>query len=160
MWLRSDPFDSLLSGAEGRGSDPLSNIDVASCTTLPPSALSPLAAREFTRETLDRWEVSNIYDVVLVVNELVTNAVQHSNGVVMLGLGRRPDGVRVAVRDDSSATPSRRRHDLESLGGRGLALVASLSTDWGVSDRLGGKIVWADMSVSSIAEPRLRTRGT
>jgi anti-sigma regulatory factor (Ser/Thr protein kinase) len=114
---------------------------------LPATARSPLAARTFGREMLHDWHIPVVDDVVLVVNELVTNAVIHASGPIMLSLDRRKDAVRIVVSDNSAALPTERRRDPDALGGRGLALVAAMSTDWGVQQRDRGKTVWADVAV-------------
>jgi two-component sensor histidine kinase len=96
---------------------------------------------------LDNWRIPVVHDVVLVVNELVTNAVVHATGPIMLSLDRREDAVRIVVSDNSAAMPTVRRGDPDALGGRGLALVAAMSTDWGVQQRDCGKTVWADVAI-------------
>jgi two-component sensor histidine kinase len=130
-------------------SRPLADPEVTRCTLLPPSAQSPLAARQFTRETLEQWQVPPQQEValILVVNELVTNAVVHTDGTVLLTLVLRDDAVRVVVGDDSAALPRERERDLEATAGRGLALVAAMSRRWGVHEEEGGKTVWAEVAV-------------
>jgi two-component sensor histidine kinase len=88
------------------------------------------------------------YEVVLIVNELVTNAVVHTVGSVMLTLDVKPESVRVVVSDSSDTLPRQRAQDLSAVGGRGLALVAAMSDDWGVHERDGGKVVWADVPIA------------
>ena len=87
------------------------------------------------------------YEVVLIVNELVTNAVIHTDSAVMLTLDLQDAAVRIVVGDDSAALPTERDRDLDATGGRGLALVAAMSHEWGVNEREGGKTVWADVIV-------------
>jgi anti-sigma regulatory factor (Ser/Thr protein kinase) len=139
---------------------------VARCTLLPASALSSRAARTFTRETLDEWRVPMAYEVLHVVNELVTNAVVHTAGPVTLALDLRGEVVRIVVADESKVLPAERAPDLASTGGRGLILVAAMSRTWGVRDRDGGKTVWADVAIERIPLPsdahsrRLERHGT
>jgi sodium/proline symporter len=117
-------------------------------TFLPPIALSAQAARDFTRETLDEWHLSLALDgVVLVVDELVTNAVRHGAGPITLVLTHTADIVHVQVSDDSSDIPVERRPRNGHLGGRGLAIVAALARSWGTRlHAVGGKTVWADLA--------------
>jgi hypothetical protein len=50
------------------------------------------------------------------------------------------------VGDGSSALPQVRTRGLQEVGGRGLALVESLSSGWGVTPTLAGKRVWFEVS--------------
>jgi hypothetical protein len=76
--------------------------------------------------------------------DLVTNAVLHGTGQVQLRLEMVDGAVSVGVLDGGRAQPRPpgRGHGAES--GRGLALVAGLTRDWGIRpDSTGGKEVWA-----------------
>jgi two-component sensor histidine kinase len=137
---------ALIHEASPRDTTLVSITSDARCTVLPPSATSPLAAREFTRETLDAWRIPMAYEVLLVVNEMVTNAVIHTTGPVSLVLDLRDGTIRVAVSDDSSARPVKHVSD-PPQSGRGLILVAAMSRDWGVREHDGGKLVWADVAI-------------
>jgi anti-sigma regulatory factor (Ser/Thr protein kinase) len=81
----------------------------------------------------------------LVVSELVTNAVRHGSGPIVLTLADTGGGVRVGVHDHGRRLPETRRPDSRSPGGRGLRMVERLSASWGVErSRAGhGKTVWA-----------------
>ncbi|MFE4534131.1 ATP-binding protein [Streptomyces scopuliridis] len=99
--------------------------------------------RRITRAFLRQWNVHGplTENVVLVVSELVTNAVEHGKGDGRLRVRHRDEEVRIEV-TDSSPTPARMRpagHDDES--GRGLFLVAELAWTWGVSN--DGTTTWA-----------------
>jgi anti-sigma regulatory factor (Ser/Thr protein kinase) len=121
--------------------------EAARLIMLPATALSPLAARDFARDTLDQWDLAESYDVVLIVNELVTNAVIHATGTVTLSLDLHDGTVRIMVGDEATGVPIRRDRDASAEEGRGLALVAAMSLRWGVHERPGGKTVWADVAV-------------
>ncbi|MCI0386101.1 ATP-binding protein [Streptomyces sp. CNQ085] len=56
-------------------------------------------------------------DVLLVVSELVTNAVRHTSGPLTLYLAFSGGRVQVAVRDGDPTPPSPRRADLDGGGG-------------------------------------------
>jgi hypothetical protein len=82
-------------------------------------------------------------DVALCVSELVTNAHRHGRGPVQLRITRGPARVHVAVDDHDTRHPHLRvAHD---DGGRGLAIVAAISTRWGTDPQPWGKTVWADI---------------
>ena len=83
-------------------------------------------------------------EVALVVTELVTNALLHGRGPVVLRLAGDESGVRVEVQDAGQDLPVLPRHSTEAMTGRGLALVARLSSSWGVEPAAdAGKRVWA-----------------
>ncbi|MFD9301525.1 ATP-binding protein [Streptomyces sp. NPDC060048] len=66
---------------------------------------------------------------VLLISELVTNALRHTSGGCALDLDVRPEGIDIAVTDTSSAEPQPRRIDQQAEGGWGWHLVNRLGTD-------------------------------
>ena len=113
---------------------------------LPPELAAPSHARTFLAARLAEWAVRDVDDVAaaLVVHELVTNAVVHAGTEIELLISARPGSVRVAVGDRSHAAPLPRNAQGGDENGRGLALVAALSSAWGVLPRRPlGKVVWA-----------------
>ncbi|GAA4607890.1 anti-sigma regulatory factor (Ser/Thr protein kinase) [Actinoplanes octamycinicus] len=82
-------------------------------------------------------------DVTVVVSELVTNAVQHGAGSVVLALEAFDRQVIVSVADGSSVVPRRREPD--GRGGRGLLLIEALTSRWTVEAHEGGKRVRAEL---------------
>ncbi|MEC4020569.1 ATP-binding protein [Streptomyces sp. H27-D2] len=83
--------------------------------------------------------------VLLVVSELVTNAVRHAGGAsCSLGLAVRPDGVAVSVADGSRALPRERAPDLTGGGGGfGWQMVHQLSRTVAVTVDGTGKTICA-----------------
>ncbi|GAA3549974.1 SpoIIE family protein phosphatase [Streptomyces osmaniensis] len=106
-------------------------------------------ARRFTARTLRRWNVQAAADaVLLVVSELVTNALVHTQGSVRLDLVLRGNRVRVSVSDSSPRAPAKPVIvDWESTGGRGLLLVEAVSDASGTVPVAGGKQVWSEITV-------------
>ncbi|MFJ1729840.1 SpoIIE family protein phosphatase [Streptomyces sp. NPDC088254] len=106
-------------------------------------------ARRFTARTLRRWKVGEAADaVLLVVSELVTNALVHTQGSVRLDLMLRGDRLRVSVSDSSPRAPAKPVIvDWESTGGRGLLLVEAMSESFGSVPVAGGKQVYCEISV-------------
>jgi len=93
----------------------------------------------------------SIDDVVLVASELVGNAVVHT-GVVDDDLDvsweLEPGAVVIRVADPSGDLPRPRPADAAVTGGRGLAIVAAIASDWGVHRSPAGKEVWARVPVA------------
>lgn len=112
--------------------------------TLPPAAKSPSRARAFVVEHLRSWGLEDDGDVSLAVSELVTNGLLHARTPMTLRVEVEDDGevVRLEVTDGSVSPPRGRRFTVESGTGRGLRLLDSLSEEWGVAPRDGGKTVW------------------
>ena len=112
---------------------------------------APRRARQFTSTALTQLLGHNaevIDDAELVVSELVTNAVKaHASGVT-LSLDVHRSRVRIAVQDDGVGTPVAARPSEYDDHGRGLLIVASVSSDWGVQPLARGKQVWADLAVA------------
>lgn len=114
-------------------------------------------ARTDCRVFLSACEVSGdlVDDLVLLVDELVTNAVTHgrvpgvSGRQVRLTLGRTGDLLRVEVRDtQGDRMPRPRQVGRDEEHGRGLAIVEALCTAWGVTPEVIGKTVWAEKALS------------
>ncbi|MFF6782938.1 SpoIIE family protein phosphatase [Streptomyces sp. NPDC012510] len=106
-------------------------------------------ARRYTRRVLRAWGVEAEADtVLLVVSELVTNALVHTDGRVRLDLTLLGDRLRVAVADASPRTPMKPTIiGWEATGGRGILLVEAMSTAWGTVPVSGGKQVWAEIPI-------------
>ena len=95
---------------------------------------------------LNDWGFPATYQVVVFVNELVTNAVVHAAGTIMLSLDLRSEAVRIVVSDNGGGIPHHSRRRPAAEGSRGLSLVSGMSADWGVRQRERGKTVWADVA--------------
>ncbi|MFD9505017.1 ATP-binding protein [Streptomyces sp. NPDC060035] len=112
---------------------------------------TPVAdARETARIFLEGlWQPavdSEVADtVVLVVSELVTNALRHGGGTYLLRLTANPDLIEVAVGDPCSQAPRMRAPDLNGgTGGFGWPMVNRLAHSTKVTHRpSGGKTVSA-----------------
>ncbi|MDQ1378339.1 MAG: hypothetical protein QOE15_2512 [Acidimicrobiaceae bacterium] len=102
------------------------------------------------------------YDASLIVSELVTNAVLHGGGCRGLAVTRVPHGLRVEVRDASRIPPVLGWASEHAMTGRGLRLVSSLASSWGVAPDVTGKVVWVELSgngrATSLSEAELLAR--
>lgn len=81
-------------------------------------------------------------DALLLVSEVVTNAVKHGQAPVHLSVECDHTGITVAVDDANPELPRTRRFDRRRHSGRGLVLVQSIATEWGVRRTGNGKRVW------------------
>ncbi|MET9293068.1 ATP-binding protein [Streptomyces sp. NPDC003077] len=89
-------------------------------------------------------------DVALIVSELVSNAVLHSNGTtITVKLLLQNGCLHIAVRDEMPGRPVIRAPDDDEESGRGLQLVERLSEDhggaWGTS--ADGTTTWCTLAV-------------
>ncbi|MFF9508451.1 SpoIIE family protein phosphatase [Streptomyces sp. NPDC014724] len=114
-----------------------------------PEALS--SARHMIRAAVRAWGAKTRADEVeLAADELITNALMHTDGGaivtirVLTGPERR---LRVDVEDRSSALPRRRDAGEAGVSGRGLMLVDRLADLWGVESRGSGKSVWCEFVI-------------
>lgn len=113
----------------------------------PPDARAVGQARRFLRQALQDQlgddPGSDLADLLLMVaNELATNAVLHARTEFTVRLVVAPDLVRVEVADDNSRTPQPCLAPADATSGRGLAIVDGSGLDWGVDRHGGGKTVW------------------
>ena len=113
-------------------------------------------ARRVVVGVLRDWHLPHLEDTaVLLVSELATNAVLHARTAFAVEAERRGEVVRVGLSDGSDVGPARRRHGVQAGTGRGLGLVAALSTDWGTDDATDPwrKTVWFELPVDPALLP-------
>jgi hypothetical protein len=105
---------------------------------------SVAAARGEVRAAIFAWDVPvDVATAELLTSELVTNAIANEAGeTVMLTVTCICGQLRVDVHDSSIAEPVPVNVPLDAETGRGLMLVASLSTDWGYHRTPSGKAVY------------------
>ncbi|MFJ8308755.1 MULTISPECIES: ATP-binding protein [unclassified Streptomyces] len=119
--------------------------------TMPCEPESALRARLLVSAALNAWGIAELADVgMLVVSELVNNAVTHTRcRVVRVVVRQEPGGlVRIGVADKCRAVPEMALPDDDSEGGRGLVLVDAVCWRWGYERRSWGKLVWAQLRAS------------
>lgn len=120
--------------------------------TFEPNGRSVAAARSFVRAALTEWDAAELVDdAVLLVSELVTNAIVHAGTATEVHCLRYEDGVRIEVRDRH---PARELPEMASgvtaednEGGRGLLLPAALASAWGVEYTQTSKQVWFQLDL-------------
>lgn len=113
-------------------------------TTLPRSVDAPRMARHLLAEWLPDLTREELGSAQLVVSELVTNAVVHGRGRVVLRADLDEDRVLVEVIDDGQGFERTvRQRDFESVGGRGLGIVDVVASRWGIHE--GTTHVWFEL---------------
>jgi len=110
-------------------------------------------ARDFTTATLHRWGTAERgQDIVIVVSELLTNALRHAlprsgdsrpGRLIRLGLLQPGPCVLCAVADPSKLAPAPQAPSTLAETGRGLHIICALSDQWGYAPSDTGKVVWA-----------------
>jgi serine phosphatase RsbU (regulator of sigma subunit) len=85
-------------------------------------------------------------DASLVTGELVANAVLHGGGCRDVRACRVGSALRIEVRDASRLPPVLGWASENAMTGRGMRLVATLASCWGVIARDDGKVVWAELT--------------
>ncbi|WP_053734355.1 ATP-binding protein [Nocardia sp. NRRL S-836] len=119
------------------------------------NAGAPAAARRWTREMLPDVSGDELDDILLVVTELVSNAIDHGTSPFALRLSQsdEPCWVRVEVDDAGADLPVVGVSRLHGDRGRGLVIIDQLAKDWGVIAGPAGKTVWAEIA----CEPPFRS---
>ena len=85
--------------------------------------------------------------VVLSMTELVTNSIKHGSGPVDVRLNGDSDNLVLMVSDCSEQLPSRPDTSADTETGRGIQILESLATRWGVQrEQGGGKTVWCEFA--------------
>ena len=109
-------------------------------------------ARAWADAQLHELLALSVFDagsVLLVVSELVTNAVLHGQGTIWLGLDIEPGCVEIRVRDAGPVFEPPAVTEGLSTSGWGFQVVEAISVGWGVEPSESGKTVWAAVPVSA-----------
>jgi PAS domain S-box-containing protein len=116
---------------------------------LPAEPVAVGHARELAIGKLHEWGLEEMsFSTELVVSELVTNAVRHADGPLLLRLIR--DRTLVCEVADTGHTSPHLRHSAEDdEGGRGLFIVAQLVHRWGTRYTQSGKTIWTELAFPS-----------
>ncbi|MFE0699349.1 SpoIIE family protein phosphatase [Streptomyces sp. NPDC058872] len=108
-------------------------------------------AREQIRQLLHDWSDGEQLDsAVLMVSEMVTNVLVHTDGDALLvaevACGKKSRRLRVEVSDTSDELPHKRHPGEMASSGRGLVLMELLADAWGVDPRGEGKAIWFELN--------------
>lgn len=153
----TDTATATLAGTAATGEQDGAGGAGAAAWALAAETRAASRARDLTARTLRRWHVTDpadTGDIVLMVDELVANAVVHGTGPVHLAL--RIDGavLTAEVGDADPATPAAPPGVPDwSEAGRGLLLVAALATEFGARPAPPGKTVWFTRHLTPAPHP-------
>jgi serine/threonine-protein kinase RsbW len=118
---------------------------------LPASEHSVRLARRVTRTVLAAWQLLDREETaVLLVSELVTNAIQHARDTeaIVVELAAVRSCLRIEVADEDPRWPQPRIPGRFDESGFGFLLVDALASKWGVRETAAGKAVWAELEPS------------
>ena len=101
-------------------------------------------ARSQVRVAIGDWKVPVDPDIaILLTSDLLTNAIVHGEGdTVTLAIRCSRGQLRIDVYDQSRYLPARADEPAGADTGRGLVLVAALSTEWGSFRTPAGKAMY------------------
>ncbi|WP_405142132.1 ATP-binding protein [Sphaerisporangium sp. NBC_01403] len=122
------------------------------CWDLPHDLSMVGKTRGLVKDVLTAWALADLADdVVLVVGELLANAINYGDPPIRLSLWGGPGELRVRVTDHGSGQPRHLDLGIESVHGRGLIIVAALAGDHGITPLPdgSGKTVWARWGLPS-----------
>ena len=83
---------------------------------------------------------------MLVTSEMATNALVHAESPFRISVARSGNAIKLTIQDATSRSPHMRKFDTRSARGRGMGIVAALSSSWGCDVGPRGKIVWANLT--------------
>jgi anti-sigma regulatory factor (Ser/Thr protein kinase) len=117
--------------------------------SLPPEAASVGAARRFAAQA--KWSGAERQQdrLAVLVSEITTNAVLHARTEFSITVSSAGNRIRVSVEDASAKLPIEKQYGPAEPTGRGLKLVSSLASDWGVEVKPSGKVVWFELEADS-----------
>ncbi|MFB7090034.1 ATP-binding protein [Streptomyces sp. NPDC056296] len=106
--------------------------------------------RRNVRACLGAWGLQDLVDEAqLCVSELVANVITHVGAGTPTTLAVQLNGtsLRIEVHDpDTRALPTLVAADVESEGGRGMALVGAITDRWGVQLGADRKVTWCELA--------------
>jgi PAS domain S-box-containing protein len=118
------------------------------CWELPADPARVAEARKTTARQLGLWGLDELaFTTELVVSELVTNAIRHATGPILLRLILERTLI-CEVFDGGPTAPHLRHPRTTDEGGRGLFLISQFTQRWGTRFLPEGKVIWAEQSLA------------
>ena len=107
---------------------------------------APSQARQAIGDLLERFRRTDLTpDAVLLASELVTNAIEHAGGPILLTATYLEATLRVEVHDARPELPSLRPLTATDETGRGLHLVRLIANRWATAPQPDGKTIWFEL---------------
>ncbi len=123
----------------------------------PDSSAPALARAEARRYLAGKIGAEQLSELCIVLSELVSNALVHGRGGIVLRLKLDQETVRGEVIDQGAGFEHEvRERGPQDVSGRGLLLVDALTSRWGVHE--GTTHVWFETKPSTDASGRLDPR--
>ncbi|MFB6811364.1 SpoIIE family protein phosphatase [Streptomyces sp. NPDC056387] len=144
-------------GDGGCGALPARPVRPARRTMLTVAQAEPeriAGARRQIRELLHDWaDAEQVDSAVLMVSEMVTNVLMHTDGDALLVAEAAGEPgtrrLRIEVADPSDELPHKRHPGEMASSGRGVLLMEMLADSWGVDPRGEGKSIWFELHEQS-----------
>jgi anti-sigma regulatory factor (Ser/Thr protein kinase) len=131
----------------------LPGVTTTAQLTLPAAPESISVARRFVVAALHEGQAGSAADdAATLVSELATNALLHARTTFTVEVQLLGEVVRIGVVDLSAAAPRVRDYGSDATTGRGMRLVATMATRWGVERNDDGKMVWFELPAQGTAE--------
>jgi hypothetical protein len=112
-------------------------------------------ARRFATSVLRGSSPETLEAVELMVSELATNCIRHTDSGFDLTISRSGPDIRVEASDHAGGTPTMRSPKPTDASGRGLKIIDMLSSGWGVNSHgPDGKTVWFTIGDAAAAPSR------
>ena len=110
------------------------------------------AARRFATSVLRGASAETLEAVELMVSELATNCIRHTDSGFELTITREGSDIEVEATDRAGGTPTMQSPEPTDPSGRGLKIIDALSARWGVrAGAAHGKTVWFTISDPMLA---------
>lgn len=122
--------------------------------SFPHSPHSVTDARRFATEALPAAPAATLDIIALLVSELASNSVRHTDSGFDLTITAGAREIRVAATDRGAGRPRMRSPAPTDPSGRGLQIVDMLSASWGVEPHPEGKTVWFTLAVDVPVEAK------
>jgi anti-sigma regulatory factor (Ser/Thr protein kinase) len=132
---------------------------VAVSRSLPAVPAAVSEARSVVRLSLSVTDEDLVELVVLLADEVVTNAVVHGEGPIDLAVEANEERVKVMVGDRSEVRPMPRSVAQYAEHGRGLSIVEAIASRWGISATEVGKSVWFEIDRAYRGRPAANGAG-
>ena len=142
----------MATARDGPANGPMSSV------TVPHERSSVRAARHALADELAASGIPPPMrdDAVLVLSELVSNAIKHAaplpSGDISVRWALQQDRLHLEITDGGALTrPQAAVAAVSSLGGRGLDIVRTICSAWGVTEDGNAVTVWADLPRPAMA---------